>query len=325
MGQRSCAVEGCMRKRAAKGFCDAHYRRWRRDGDAGPAEITRSRAARCMQDGCDRIARPDGWCFPHRPRQQSDVCAVEGCGRPPKSAQGWCSTHYSRWLSTGDPGVAAIRDVLPAGKYLLCTADGCDRPHMAKGYCDAHYRRWRKTGTPLPATPQRQSDNHGECQFSGCGRRVRSVGLCGAHYLQRFHGKPLTPLRPRVDTTARDEHGRKQCFTCAAWLPEGDFYGNAGTRDRLASNCKRCHRDRVVRKAYGISLDEYEAMLKRQDGRCVICGTRGGKGRKLAVDHDHKTGAVRALLCSPCNTSLGLMMDDPVRLRAAAAYLESPP
>jgi hypothetical protein len=69
-------------------------------------------------------------------------------------------------------------------------------------------------------------------------------------------------------------------------------------------------------------------MNDAQAGVCAICdlperATRNGVPKRLAVDHDHATGAVRALLCSRCNLAIGYMEDCPARLRAAADYLET--
>lgn len=61
-------------------------------------------------------------------------------------------------------------------------------------------------------------------------------------------------------------------------------------------------------------------MADAQDYRCAVCGEPPTR-RRLDVDHDHKTGAVRGLLCSDCNIALGKFRDDPDRLRAAADYL----
>lgn len=79
---------------------------------------------------------------------------------------------------------------------------------------------------------------------------------------------------------------------------------------------------------YGITAAEYRALAEQQNGRCAICGRgdngvdRKGKPKRLAVDHDHETDRVRALLCGNCNTGLGLFGDDPDTLRAAADYLD---
>lgn len=59
-----------------------------------------------------------------------------------------------------------------------------------------------------------------------------------------------------------------------------------------------------VRKNFGISIEQYETMLREQSGVCGLCGLPENVRRRLAVDHDHKTGAVRGLLCFRCNTKL---------------------
>lgn len=81
-----------------------------------------------------------------------------------------------------------------------------------------------------------------------------------------------------------------------------------------------------IQYAYGLSLEQFEALLAAQGGRCAICrtDTPPGEGRKGVwnVDHCHKTGAVRGILCAWCNSGLGYMRDDPEALRNAIAYLE---
>lgn len=79
-------------------------------------------------------------------------------------------------------------------------------------------------------------------------------------------------------------------------------------------------------REYRMTPDEYAAMVAAQAGRCAICGEApepaGHRRLALFVDHDHETGAVRGLLCGPCNTGIGHLKDDPERLRVAAKYLE---
>jgi ABC-type uncharacterized transport system YnjBCD substrate-binding protein len=85
-------------------------------------------------------------------------------------------------------------------------------------------------------------------------------------------------------------------------------------------------KDTHLRAKFDITLAEYGQMLIAQNGKCAICNceethTRGGKVKALAVDHDHETGKVRALLCAECNQMLGKAKDSEETLLAAVAYL----
>jgi Recombination endonuclease VII/HNH endonuclease len=84
---------------------------------------------------------------------------------------------------------------------------------------------------------------------------------------------------------------------------------------------------RALRDSFNLSLEKYEIMFAAQNGKCAICEQpethkRNGKIKALAVDHDHKTGAIRGLLCSDCNTGIGKLKDSSMVLRKAAEYLE---
>jgi Autographiviridae endonuclease VII len=141
----------------------------------------------------------------------------------------------------------------------------------------------------------------------------------------------------------------KTCTKCLQEKPLEEFYRigasrTAKTADGLFGECKVCNRARArewqrqkrasdptyasdvaLRSNYGITLAEYEALLAEQGGGCAICGVTepGGRGKRFHVDHDHETGAVRALLCHGCNTGLGAFGDDVDRLMSAVAYLLS--
>jgi len=77
-------------------------------------------------------------------------------------------------------------------------------------------------------------------------------------------------------------------------------------------------------RTYGLTRDQYEAMLDAQGGVCALCKRPARKigGFILDVDHDHVTGKVRSLLCRLCNIGIGHFHEDPTLLRAAAEYLE---
>jgi hypothetical protein len=80
-------------------------------------------------------------------------------------------------------------------------------------------------------------------------------------------------------------------------------------------------RDKLLRRKYGITFEDYTAMLAQQGGGCAICGGVNADGRVLHVDHHHGTGAVRGLLCQKCNHGIGLFRDTPDLLTRAIAYL----
>ncbi len=95
---------------------------------------------------------------------------------------------------------------------------------------------------------------------------------------------------------------------------------------------RRWKREDRFRRRYGITIQDYERIHDEQGGVCRICGNPekitdlrlekiGRRTRRLAVDHDHRTGEIRGLLCYNCNTGLGLFRDDPFVLKAAIKYL----
>lgn len=90
--------------------------------------------------------------------------------------------------------------------------------------------------------------------------------------------------------------------------------------------CKKLARNRDLKK-YDITLEEQEKMLRDQDNKCAICGKEiflfgSSKNLTAHVDHDHKTGKVRGLLCQECNTGLGKFMDNTDYLLSAVSYLK---
>lgn len=83
------------------------------------------------------------------------------------------------------------------------------------------------------------------------------------------------------------------------------------------------NKGRKLERTYGITLAERDAMLQEQGLKCAICSTDEPRGRhkEWHVDHCHKTGEVRGLLCNNCNIGLGLFSDNPSILRSAITYL----
>lgn len=114
----------------------------------------------------------------------------------------------------------------------------------------------------------------------------------------------------------------KRCTVCHRTKRIGLFYSKS-------NKCKACFnktsksnaRGRYLLETYGITEAEYSLQNTLQGNRCAICG--GGSRIRLAVDHNHKNGKIRGLLCKRCNRTLGYYRDNPMPFLRAAAYLES--
>ena len=139
----------------------------------------------------------------------------------------------------------------------------------------------------------------------------------------------------------------RTCIRCHQSRPDGEFYAARVGRRNV---CKRCRQQQVetrernmtpeqraararsrhgdsLRRRYGMTLAEYDALFDAQGGRCAGCqrlGKRGGReSGSLHVDHNHSTDTVRGLLCTSCNGAIGRVVENPDTLRRLAGYLEA--
>ncbi len=110
--------------------------------------------------------------------------------------------------------------------------------------------------------------------------------------------------------------------------PNGDSYCSACKAIRYESFRKgqpkrvaAYSRNSRMRRWYGLTPEQIQALLTAQDNRCGLCGSRDWGIRGPSVDHDHATGIVRGMLCHRCNTGLGLFRDDEDLLEKAKLYL----
>lgn len=196
-------------------------------------------------------------------------------------------------------------------EHETCTMDGCDRPHKARGYCQTHYMQFKRGIMPVGPIKVRIRDKPPECVEDGCHEPVKAKGYCRTHYQRLLrHGHTMyrdrkTPAKPcAID--ACDNHAYAKGLCHAHYIKQRKW------------------------KGAGVDAVRYQEMLKEQNGVCAICrqpetapDKSSGKIRDLAIDHDHKTGKIRALLCSNCNRGLGLFNDDIELLAKARAYVLS--
>ena len=151
----------------------------------------------------------------------------------------------------------------------------------------------------------------------------------------------------------------KKCNKCLKELSLDSFWKNKASKDGHAWTCKECAKARhkewrhtdvgrekskkyqknweaanpekaaeynrraKLKKKYGISLEEYDILEEKQQGRCAICreAPSDPRGYRLHVDHCHNTGEIRGLLCSNCNAGIGRFQDSIERLENAIKYL----
>jgi hypothetical protein len=151
--------------------------------------------------------------------------------------------------------------------------------------------------------------------------------------------RAYVPGRKKKKEYLITDEGR-ECSECGQFKLWANFHKRRDLSTGYASACKQCRkkrtrrdmengsiRNRELRRKYGIGLAEYEALVKKQGDACAICettdkGIARGKIRYWSVDHDHKTGEVRALLCQKCNAMLGLANDDIEVLKKMILYLQ---
>lgn len=180
---------------------------------------------------------------------------------------------------------------------------------------------------------------------------------CIAAYVRQRRAGTLVSSKPHVRRPI--ENGMKVCSGCENNLPLSDFYRNkkkaidaSDETKGVYSICKECSyakgclwvsknrkrynerarvwaADNKVRllvkrwsKGRAFTVDDYSAMVKAQGNLCAICGMPPKAGRVLDIDHNHKTGRIRGLLCSQCNKGIGHFSDDQNLLTLAAKYLE---
>lgn len=199
-----------------------------------------------------------------------------------------------------------------------CTIDGCERLATVRkhGWCSMHYLRWQRHGDPTivlrgPDAPVPESKLCSDClqvksmeDFSPGNNKMKGG--------RASYCRPCAAVRMKVWREANPERRREHM------MRSHERRAPTRAKDRMKTD-------------YGITFEQFEAMLAAQGRVCAICqGTKcHGNGTRFHVDHDHHCcprgkacgKCLRGLLCGNCNTMIGLAGEDPDRLIVAAEYL----
>jgi ribosomal protein S27AE len=166
-----------------------------------------------------------------------------------------------------------------------CSVKGCTKRHHGRGFCSNHLERARRAGTLPPVQPSMDSLSRHSLSNIDRENKTADCSVCGPSVKVRLH---------------KDRYRGAEC-----WTPRN-------------ARKKKHQRKNHLSSAYGLTLAQFEEMRALQMGRCAICASTPAR---FDVDHDHDTGKVRGLLCSPCNRGLGFFRDRRENLAAAAKYL----
>ena len=146
--------------------------------------------------------------------------------------------------------------------------------------------------------------------------------MADANYNKAYYEKNKEQLREYAKERYRSHRKEYREY----WLKTKEYQHSRYKRYESENKVeiRERQRRRTLMKKFGITLEDYDSMLKSQNGGCAICGRKDPGSKKVKyffVDHNHNTNKVRGLLCNQCNRAIGYLRDDPDVVYAAAMYL----
>lgn len=161
------------------------------------------------------------------------------------------------------------------------------------------------------------------------GKRRNQCSFC----YKKYDGSKLLKSKELAEDI---KNGIKLCPKCNIKKPLSGFNKDNSTKHGYVVNCKSCKENyrqlnlekislQRITKVYNLSKEEYKNLITLQNNRCAICNKEHFENNKnkLFIDHDHKTGKVRGLLCHHCNVALGSFYDNIDILQNAINYLNT--
>jgi hypothetical protein len=208
---------------------------------------------------------------------------------------------------------------------MRCQVSDCNGKVVSRGLCDKHRIRLRVHGH-LDSTRPNDWGKRSNHPLYGTWKWITARTITGVLPVWEDFWQFVKDVGDRPST----KHTIRRLDESKPYGPDNFFW-----KERVASTASAKEYQRVYRKKnplatkgadlkkhFGITIDDYFDMLDSQGGGCAICdGRENGRYEYMSVDHCHKTGRIRGLLCSNCNRGIGLLRDDPELLEKAAKYL----
>lgn len=215
-----------------------------------------------------------------------------------------CQEMLFRYPEEEEPAAASDMKLCPRCRWVLHRAAFPATDRYVSTYCRSckgSYDREYVRATRVERPPQ-------DCR--ACGEQVSD--------------RPRRGPQPLLCKPCRTDPQRiTPCSQCGERKPRAEFRSR-GSDPTVCAPCRKPYYREMRLREHRLTPEIYAAMVEAQNGVCSICKKppcgRGNRS-KLHIDHCHKTGVVRELLCSNCNLAIGLLDDDPIIAQAVSIYL----
>jgi hypothetical protein len=162
-----------------------------------------------------------------------------------------------------------------------------------------------------------------KCKFDSCENNVHAKDMCQSHYRKEFRKQDSGKEQCLISECKNPKYSKGMC---AKHYQNNRLQGNHTSKICSLESCNSkqyakgyCYSHYSIIGKYNIHPEQYEKMNAEQLSKCFICGFRSDR---LHIDHCHDTGIVRKLLCSNCNTALGLMKENKENILKLINYLD---
>lgn len=208
-----------------------------------------------------------------------------------------CNTHYQMKYRGKDPESRVLTpEVISVDE---CWVGDCAREAESKKLCGYHFKRARMGKLEVPEELGVKMPD--KCKFKECEDPGSESGRCHTHYIQFLKGEEMTKTR----AYGVYSRGTVHCF-------------KPGCKKRAKSQ-ELCETHISALWKYKITLEKYKELW-----RDPVCSNPGcEETKRLCIDHNHETGEVRDLLCTGCNSALGMIKEDQDRIHGLSEYLKT--